>query len=615
MKRFLLLLLALSSLTSLKATHIIGGEISWETTTNNQYIFTLVLYRDCNGIAMPANAQVINYPGGSISLPRISLSNVDPFMGNTCTAFSPCFVQKGVFRSAPVSLNGTPPATGWEFSWSSCCRNQYQNSGAQGYYINATMFPYTPPGAANPVDYSTFQNNSPILSNDRILAVCDGLVEHNPWLIETDLDSVIVSFGDLYTAAGTPLVYNAGYSVNAPLPDSTENPLNGPVTIDSQSGLVSFETYGATPGWYIIGLEAHEYREGQLISTIRRDLPFYFQSSATCNANNRPNVYIDTLTYPFIHRSKNTYRLTALNNDTINFQILVNDTDVNPNGSAQTHCMNVSGIKINSDNPQNANSCAAGGPCATLTPLTTNSYCGSGFRVYEFNWVAQCSSLSFGVKSRSSYRFNLAAIDDACPFAKIGNITVLIDLYPSQSNSPNLRISGGNTSGNVNLDWDQSEIQSSSPFQQYVVYANNGPGTPFSVVDSISDRSITSSSLNGLSFPAEVYMTQITGSCSLPSEPSDTLSTAFLAFYDRTYFPYAVYPQPAKDRLTIEQSEGTEPIESVVIYDLKGAELRRYDLGENQIQHELRLDVPDGVYLLELKAGENQFRKRIVISE
>ena len=615
MKRYILLLMAFVAFSPLQATHLIGGEIVWETNANNQYIFTLTLYRDCTGIGLPLSTQTINYPGGSILLPYQSTNYVDPYMGSSCTAFSPCFVQKGVYRSAPVSLSGTPPTAGWEFSWSSCCRNQYQNSGAQGYYINATMFPYTPPGSAVPQDYSTFQNNSPVFSNERILAVCDGLIEHNPWLIETDLDSVVVSFGDLYTAAGTPITYDSGYSVNAPLPDSTENPLNGPLSIDAQSGLVSFETYGATAGWYIVGLEAREYREGQLISIIRRDLPFYFQGNAACNGNNPPSVFIDTLTYPFIQRTKNTYRLTALNNDTINFQILANDMDFNPNGTAQTHCMVVSGVKINSSDPQNDSICPVGGACATLTPLSSSSYCGTGFRVYEFNWVAQCSSLSFGIKSRSSYRFNLAAIDDACPIAKLGNITVLIDLYPSQSNAPNLRISGGTTTGDLDLDWDQSEIQTTAPFQKYIVYANSGPGSPFAPVDSISDRSITTSTLNGLSFPAEVYMTQITGSCSVPSLPSDTISSAFLALNNSEYFPFAVYPQPSSNGLFIESYEGAEPISEALLYDLKGGLIARFKLWANQSKHELQLSQAAGIYLLELKGAERHYRKRIILGQ
>ena len=51
-------------INALHASHLMGGEITWACQGNGQYIFTLKLYRDCNGITPPSSVQlsVFNHP-------------------------------------------------------------------------------------------------------------------------------------------------------------------------------------------------------------------------------------------------------------------------------------------------------------------------------------------------------------------------------------------------------------------------------------------------------------------------------------------------------------------------------------------------------------------------
>ena len=74
-----LLLLLLSKQT--QATHLMGGEITWQCQGNGNYIFTLKLYRDCSGnaLAFPINLRVHNHPSVStITLGLISQTDITP---------------------------------------------------------------------------------------------------------------------------------------------------------------------------------------------------------------------------------------------------------------------------------------------------------------------------------------------------------------------------------------------------------------------------------------------------------------------------------------------------------------------------------------------------------
>ena len=68
-KVFLVVTIALISFAPAKASHLMGGEITWvciKTGGNSGlYVFTLKVYRDCNGIAISGVTQTItvhNHP-------------------------------------------------------------------------------------------------------------------------------------------------------------------------------------------------------------------------------------------------------------------------------------------------------------------------------------------------------------------------------------------------------------------------------------------------------------------------------------------------------------------------------------------------------------------------
>ena len=64
-----------------RATHVMGGEITWECQGGN-YVFTLVFYRDCGGTevnTISENIKVWNHPTlTTINLPFVSRIDISP---------------------------------------------------------------------------------------------------------------------------------------------------------------------------------------------------------------------------------------------------------------------------------------------------------------------------------------------------------------------------------------------------------------------------------------------------------------------------------------------------------------------------------------------------------
>src|SRR3954470_5339764 len=124
-----------------QASHLMGGEITWECQGNGSYVFTVKLYRDCNGSPGEDSitVYVFNHPTiDSIRLKVVARNDISP----TCNANGPVIsckaaetlpdwphsktviagaVQEAIFKSNPINLLGVPPAQGWIFTYDECC--------------------------------------------------------------------------------------------------------------------------------------------------------------------------------------------------------------------------------------------------------------------------------------------------------------------------------------------------------------------------------------------------------------------------------------------------------------------------------------------------------------
>ena len=207
---FILLTLLFISFSG-KASHVMGGDITW-TCQGGNYVFQLVFYRDCNGAIINTGSETLDVWGhpsiSSITMNYVSSSDVSP----TCTQVAggpvplDCgsgtsggnglgAIEKAIYRSAPINLTGTPPSTGWvftfqNFSRSAAITNLFDPSAA-GITLTAKMFPI-PGGMAG-----TCVDNSPQFLQEPYFASCVGeAYEYNMNAVDVDLDSLHIKFGE-----------------------------------------------------------------------------------------------------------------------------------------------------------------------------------------------------------------------------------------------------------------------------------------------------------------------------------------------------------------------------------------------------------------------------------
>src|SRR6187402_3028654 len=80
-KHYVILFFAVLLSFSLKASHLMGGDITWVCLGNGQYKFTMRVYRDCNGVQMtlPVALSVWNHPSvTSIAMNLVSQIDISP---------------------------------------------------------------------------------------------------------------------------------------------------------------------------------------------------------------------------------------------------------------------------------------------------------------------------------------------------------------------------------------------------------------------------------------------------------------------------------------------------------------------------------------------------------
>ena len=216
------------------ASHLKGGEITWQClgatagANSGKYIFQLKLYRDCTGVLLgplPSSPiQVYGHPTlTTITCNFISNTDLTPAgCGVTCAtaAFGNYqAVEEFIFRSAPITISGVPPSTGWIFYWDDiCCRNNVDNvTGEVNMIIRSKMFAY------NGLDANPCYDSSPSFAERPTTFLCIGYpYNYNNAAFDADFDDQ--QYGWDYALDGNgwanavPLNFVAPYSVSNPYP-------------------------------------------------------------------------------------------------------------------------------------------------------------------------------------------------------------------------------------------------------------------------------------------------------------------------------------------------------------------------------------------------------------
>ena len=461
----LLLALVLFVSTNSFGSHILGGDITWTCNGSGDYIFQLTFYRDCNGAdvnTVSVDLGVWNHPTiTTIPVQYLSREDVSPicqqvgggptplscgsgaFGGNGIGA-----IEKILYQSAPITLNGTPPAEGWIFTYKDFSRNtaltNLQNPASYGITLASTMFaiPNSPGGCVD---------NSPQFLQEPYFVSCVGdQYEYNMNPVDIDLDSISVSFGQpmdrilgaTYNPPSDPIPvpYEPGFSVNSPTPGTGMNAGNVSANVDPLSGNLTFLSNNA--GNFAIKVVTRSYRQGVLIAEVEREMQLIV---ANCSGTNTaPDV-----NGPFA----GAFEITVNAGDPVNFNLSSLDLEFLQDGSPQNNILTVTGLEIG-PNPTLNSGCAIG-PCATIDanpPITMSQGVST-----NFNWQTSCNHLinPYGfVAAEVPYHFVFKIQDDYCPIPKVKYATITINVQnPDIIDAPEINCIQTAANGDVTISW------------------------------------------------------------------------------------------------------------------------------------------------------------------
>jgi len=552
---FTLLILCFTGiLNPVIATHLIGGEISWEChPTTGQYRFTVRLYRECgipNTAGMPA---LVPLTGGPVTIAcsQIQLVDVSPQcydsnLGISCgvTPVGQGAIQMGVFRSAWTTLNGIPPASGWQLQWGSCCRPSSIAPGGNlistSFQLRSTMYPY------NNLNVSTCFNSSPNFKENPRLIACSGKeYNYNSIAIDNEMDSLYYSWGHAKESNGMISTYASGFSYDNPIPDAAFNTLNTGAFVDPNSGQLSFTCF--TQGAYAVVLKIEEWRYGQRISETFRDFPIFIRpcnsSSGPCSpvVNSAPSIALtaDSMRFPSAPKVKEvfdangkvtSYKSVVEIGDTIRTLVFSADSDLKANCQPDLITLSGRGLNFTADSTyNNPQQCSFLSPCATL--ISQNQ--GGGFQSTDtnlalFEWsidLNHISLLNLDLRNYVNYQFYFDVSDDQCPMPAADFIMYEVQINLDIPNPPSvdnecLDIDGssGDVSFNLGPSTDTSDF-----FGGYVVYFSLSELGPFMPIDTIANYGATSFTDYGRGAGRSFYFLRTISN--FLSRPSDTLTT------------------------------------------------------------------------------------------
>lgn len=538
-KFFLFPLAALFVFAEARASHQMGGEITWTCNGTGAFVFQMKLYRDCNGVSFnnTLDLNVDNHPViGIIPMFLVQQTDISPVCNPAGPAIScaaaqanppmPGAVEEFIFQSAPIVLSGTPPAAGWVFSYTSCCRNatttNLVNAGGLGITLRAVMYPY------NNMNMSPCYDNSPTFLEPPSTIICAGMpFTYNQNAVDAELDSLAYSWAEPLddTVVGSPqwnppfspqfMLYAAGFSSTSPMPGTSLNAANVPATIDPVTGEISFTSF--TTGNFVTCVKVEAWKCGQLVAEIYREMQVIILA---CGNNNPPDI-------PPPLNGGTTYADTVYVGQVVNF--VLNGTDPDLQNLTLTATGNQFGTGFT-----NAAAGCLNPPCATLTPPPPVSGPGGSVST-TFNWQTSCNHIGFSSAcyvGSSTYNFVFKVADDFCPApaSKIKTVSITVLAIPPVM-SPNVHCLAVQPNGDVVITWDQP-LDTANSFNSYHIFSSTNPNGPFTVVDSIFNYNMLSYvhvGANANNGPV-YYTVQARAGCNGMQfwPPVDTMSTIYL---------------------------------------------------------------------------------------
>jgi len=475
------------------ATHIIGGEVTWECLGNGRYVFYLKLYRDCTqqNTAVPPNQTLTVYDKdfqdsiiGTIPLTLLSQQDItQPGCGVSCAGAQQgnVAVEEYVYSSNPIQLTSFPAANNYEFVFNQCCRNSVTNLvNAENYTINYRAVMYQLNGQSSDPCY----DSSPQFAERPSALLCSGYsLSYNSNAIDVDGDSLAYEFIPARHEAGT-VPYSAGYSFNVPLPGPTLDPSYNQVTIDPITGQIEYNAPGGLQGAWNMAYVVKGYRCGQLISENVREMQVWIIPCS--EPNNTPVVAAPNWTAP---AGASGYNITVNAGELVSFTLEGVDNDI-VNGVPQVLSLDAVGPQFGTGFT-NVNAGCLEAPCATLTNVTPPAS-NVGSISTTFTWQTECQHVSVQdqcANYSNTYNFIFKYRDDYCPARATNFVNVSVTVIGEEVlPNPAPHCANVLAGGGVQLSWAPITDNSNPPsFVEYVITHSLNPDGPFVQVGTVAN--------------------------------------------------------------------------------------------------------------------------------
>jgi Secretion system C-terminal sorting domain len=565
-----------------------GGEITWECSGNN-YVFTLKFYRDCRGVSFSNTTQQIEVAGhptiSSINCMPFSLIDLStPNCGYSCADVNPPqgATEEYVFKSAPISLgNFTPPASGWIFTWSLCCRNStilnLTGPGGLAMTLRSKMFSYNGQLAMPCFD------NSPAFAERPSSLFCTGnAFTYSNSATDFEFDSLRYTWdkpADGFGAALILLNYANGYTVNSQMP--------GTPTLDQNNGLVGLspDTTNLLQGDFITCIRVDAFKCNVKVAEIYREMQVGLTNAC-------PPVFGGGLNNPPVIKDINNIPLTLYSDtvyagDTLSVSFAVGDLNYNTSPfSLQQVTLISTGLQFGI-NDTGTTGCLYP-PCATLNHPSPFQF--TGATIFNFNWVTGCDhviSINGCSQSQTFHQFALHAFDNYCP-------------------------APGRNSGLISINVKGPEITASGsslscPFPN---------GTLQWYLDSVLIPGATANTIQATSSGIYTVVALLSTGCSI-SSPRFPFNLVDINNSLSSKFNVIIIPNPSSGFFELAFESTIELSGFLHVEDVSGRAVLVQDINAQVGKNNLPLDFSGfdkGVYLLRIQFGDFSFNRKILIN-
>lgn len=290
------------------ATHIVGGEVTYQYLGQNRYQLRIDIYQDCvtgdiNAIREDNPAFVAIFAGdgrvidSGLVIQGNSSIRVPTNFSNDCINNVP---NTCLNKQSFIQIVTLPPSpTGYYIVYQRCCRNGTIRNVRDPGSVGATYYAVIPPSTGENLHI----NNSAVFRNypPQIICINNPLV-YDHGATDSDGDSLSYEFCTAYTG-GSPndakplpksiffysVNYQQGYSPTYPISASPA------LQIDPQTGTIT-----GTPtqvGRYVVTVCCHEWRNGVKINTVTREFQFVVTNCSKVVVANIPQFSEEFNTY------------------------------------------------------------------------------------------------------------------------------------------------------------------------------------------------------------------------------------------------------------------------------------------------------------------------------